>query len=64
MISVIGSSTKGSGFFISITLLWLMGGVSFPFLCGRLTAWEQLTGGYTAYSLNTTFNHNSDVIIE
>jgi integrase len=25
-----------------------------------LTAWEQLTGGYTAYSLNTTFNHNSD----
>jgi hypothetical protein len=24
-----------------------------------LTAWEQLTGGYTAYSLNTTFNHNS-----
>jgi hypothetical protein len=24
-----------------------------------LTAWEQLTGGYTAYSLNTIFNHNS-----
>ena len=24
-----------------------------------MTAWEQLTGGYTAYSLNTTFNHNS-----